>query len=202
MNLAKCELAVCPHCGGKKKLLRLMSGNTFNAVQWSDAKIVAPMMPTVSPILKCPKCGHFYFTFEVDKEEGDDYTMECGWLSFEDVIKAKDELRWKEAYWENEMAIVVMWAYNDIIRSGKKTSWKQDEIFRKTISSLLELSILEDNPLLRAEMYREIGEFDRCLEILENFDIKEEYPAFVAKQIAKRAAQNDFMVFILQEETE
>ena len=126
------------------------------------------------------------------------------WMAvFEDVIKAKDELRWKEANWENEMAIVVMWAYNDIIiRNGKKTSRKQDEIFRKTISSMLELSILEDNPLLRAEMYREIGEFDRCLEILENLDLKEEYPAFVAKQIAKRAVQKDFMVFILQEETE
>ena len=51
-------------------------------------------------------------------------------------------------------------------------------------------------------MYREIGEFDRCLEILGNLDLKEKYPAFVAKQITKRAAQKDFMVFILQEETE
>lgn len=198
MNLAKCELAIYPHCGEKKKILRLISGNTFNAVQWSDAKMVAPMMPEVSPIQKCPECGHFYFTFDVNKEEGDDYTMECGWLNFEDAIKAKDELNWKEANWEYSMAIIILWAYNDIIRSGEKTSKKQYEVFKNAISSMLNLSILENNPLLRSEMYREIGEFDKCIEILQNLDLKDKHLEFIAKQIALKAAEKDCKVFKIQ----
>ena len=49
MNPANSLVVKCPHCGGKKELLQLISGNTLGAEQWSDAKQIAPMLPRVSP---------------------------------------------------------------------------------------------------------------------------------------------------------
>lgn len=92
MNLAKCQLAVCPYCGEKKEIIRLLSGNTFGSVLWSDAKEVMPMCPSASPIQKCPRCGHFYFLEKVLLKEGDKYSEQKGWLDFEDALKANVEL--------------------------------------------------------------------------------------------------------------
>ena len=51
-------LVKCPHCGGKKELLQLISGNTCGSELWSDVKQVSPMLPKISPVQKCPECGH------------------------------------------------------------------------------------------------------------------------------------------------
>ena len=54
---ANAAILCCPHCGGHKNVLQLMSGNTFGSTRWSDAKQQAPMLPMVSYIQRCPHCG-------------------------------------------------------------------------------------------------------------------------------------------------
>lgn len=48
----------CPGC--KQITLKeysLLSGNTYDAVLWSDFKLVAPSMPQPPFLVKCPACG-------------------------------------------------------------------------------------------------------------------------------------------------
>lgn len=52
---------ICPNCGKTKKLLSLVSGNTCGGRLWSDTKAEYPMLPQLSPIQKCPRCGRYYF---------------------------------------------------------------------------------------------------------------------------------------------
>ena len=58
---AKPNILKCPHCGRLMRISALMSGNTFDMVQWSDTKCVTPMMESVSPVLKCPVCKKYFF---------------------------------------------------------------------------------------------------------------------------------------------
>ena len=48
------EIVKCPYCGTEKMLMTLISGNTCGAEYWSDNKRIAPMLPSVSPVQKCP----------------------------------------------------------------------------------------------------------------------------------------------------
>lgn len=66
MRIGPPRTVKCPFCGKEKKLISLISGNTFDAEHWSDNKLVAPSLPNPSPVQKCPCCGKYYFT---DKQE-------------------------------------------------------------------------------------------------------------------------------------
>ena len=63
----------CPFCGEKKKVLSLLSGNTFGAEYWSDNKLIARMLPDVSLVQKCPNCGKYY-VISMQNEEYDTET--------------------------------------------------------------------------------------------------------------------------------
>ena len=73
MMPSNARLLTCPACGGKKKILSLASGNTFDGEVWSDLKKIYPMLPEPSFVQKCPECGNYYLlsrqkTVEYDKE--------------------------------------------------------------------------------------------------------------------------------------
>ena len=51
----------CPHCGSEKYVMAIASGNTFSGEIWSDSRRYFPMLPSYSPIQKCPHCGHYFF---------------------------------------------------------------------------------------------------------------------------------------------
>lgn len=56
------RILICPFCGTEKQIMSLISGNTFGAELWSDNKQIAPMLPEISYIQKCPHCGKYYIT--------------------------------------------------------------------------------------------------------------------------------------------
>lgn len=197
MKLEKCQLATCPHCGTQKKIVRLISGNTIGAVLWSDSKQIAPMLPFASPLQKCPHCNHFYFMYDVNVEDGENYSMEEGWLNFEDAIKAKNELEFNTKEKMHDWSMIMVWAYNDIIRRGNEPTQVQNEIFKNNVSSMLESCIFEGNVLLKAELYREIGKHEQCVEILKHFSFKEQFLSEIADKILIKAKEKNNKVFIL-----
>lgn len=195
---AYCKLALCPHCGGEKEIVQIVSGNTYGAWLWSDSKQVAPMLPHVSPIQKCPTCGHYYFLEHAYIKEGDTYSDEEGWLSFDDAIEAFNALNDDERQQRLELlTIIIAWAFNDMIRNKEVPSQEQYEVFKTTVSNNLKQPILSNNQLLKAELYREIGEFDECLATLEKFNPENEFLADIRKQIMDRAQKQDDKVFVI-----
>ena len=227
---AYCKIALCPRCGGEKEIVQIMSGNTYGAWLWSDSKQIASMLPQVSPIQKCPTCGHYYFFEKACTKEGNKYSDEEGWLSFDEAVEAFGELmtddrrhieEWKAWSWYDDdkddeeseafktwlqnnkqkdlelLTIIIVWAFNDMIRNGEEPSQEQYEVFKTMVSSNLKQPILSNNQLLRAELHREIEEFDECLATLENFNPEDDFLANIKKDIIDRAQKRDNKVFVI-----
>lgn len=174
------RILVCPKCNGTKSVLNLISGNTFSATYWSDCKNFYPMLPEVSPIQKCQHCGTYYFIHEQrERYSKDDYSMDLGLLKFTECKEAIEQFLHNGINKKNEfiLRLLVLHRYNDIYyrqntdeSNGLKTPDEEDTIFFKNNIIYL-LKLLKNDKkrlLLRAELLREIGQFDDCIILLTN----------------------------------
>lgn len=112
------QILTCPYCGEKKKIMSLMSGNTFDAVLWSDNKQIAPMLPEISLIQKCPKCGKYYFRTrqEVVYSDNQDWCSDSGLLTFPEMKEAFVQLSeegFEDANEEKRARMMLHHAFND-----------------------------------------------------------------------------------------
>lgn len=211
MNPYFARILTCPKCGKHKEVLSLMSGNTFNAVYWSDGKMVAPMLPQVSGIQKCPFCGTYFF-LDRQKEEysKDSYSFELGTLSFEDCKEAHRQFK-EETLSDSERMLLLyltITAYNDkYYRSGNgmvekiPDSVNADDLdfFKSTISMFLK-GLPETSLPLRAELLREAGKFNKSIMIFENYNATEKEPFFkdLKGKALELAINNESRAFILK----
>ena len=85
----RAEIVRCPFCWKKKRLLAIESGNNIDAEFWSDGKMIAPMLPQVSPVQKCPRCGKYYLEYRCFSRAGLGKSWEKGEMTYHE---------WKEAY--------------------------------------------------------------------------------------------------------
>ena len=83
------RILVCPFCGKEKEIMSLVSGNTCGAELWSDNKQIAPMLPEISYVQRCPHCGKYYITGRQEvKYAKDGYSFEKGLLSYPEMKEA------------------------------------------------------------------------------------------------------------------
>ena len=87
MNPGPARILTCPYCGAHKEVLSLLSGNTFGQEVWSDNKSIAPMLPRVSFVQKCPSCDGYYLMSRQNPKDGRDISFDTGELSY---IELKD----------------------------------------------------------------------------------------------------------------
>lgn len=57
MQLGPDKYYKCPNCGAYLYTHTILSGNTFGAREYSDGKMVAPMLPEYPNLTKCGECG-------------------------------------------------------------------------------------------------------------------------------------------------
>ena len=192
----------CPFCGEKKKVLSLLSGNLYGVEYWSDNKRIAPMLPEVSLVQKCPNCG-MYYVISRQNEEYDtenDYSFKTGYLSFPEMKEAFIQLS-KEGFTdireEFDIRLMLHHAYNDYFSRGeaKGVATENDKsLFQTNGMWLIENAISDD--LLKAEYYREIGDFDNAINILNSITIEEnEFRRNVASSVRERIEKKDTAVF-------
>ena len=196
---AFCKLAVCPHCRGKNEIFQLISGNTCDAMLWSDMRQLAPMLPRVSPIQKCSFCGHYFYLREAKFENGNTYSSELGWLTFEEAVEAYSELYDTEISKLELLTKIVVWAFNDNIRHSEIEAEPEHlDLLRKIIVKSLGQPIFIGNPLFRSEMYREIGEFDKCLAILNDYTPEDDFQAKIKEMMIAKAHNKESRVFLVE----
>ncbi|MCD8297711.1 MAG: hypothetical protein LUC88_09085 [Prevotella sp.] len=180
-----------------------MSGNTFGATFWSDTKRDAPMLPQVSPIQRCPNCGTFYFIKDQEYEKGDDVSFELGTLTLEECKEAQEQFATSQIPEEdaNILRIQTIFAYNDkYYRSredeneevSENISEEDFEFFRTTVLNFIE-SQKDIDILFKAELMREIGQFEECISILS--DIKDSNLQNIKAQILEHAEKGICGVF-------
>lgn len=214
------RILTCPKCGGRKNVLSLVSGNTLDAISWSDTKRDAPMLPTVSIVQKCPHCGHYFFTNKQPAKysDRDDFTMELGTLNFEECKEAiaqfKDEPL--EEMDEFNIRLLALHAHNDKFHrkypkyfesiGSRKYSVKPEDpseqdiaFFRDNVQTMIGM-LADDggNDIFKAELYREVGDFDKCISILNSFSTPVEYLECVKQQVLQHALEKKTTVFILE----
>lgn len=165
------DLLKCPFCGEEKEVMTLLSGNTVNGQQWSDVRSIYPMLPHVSPIQKCPSCGKYYFTSNVERKESTDgFCLETGELTYEELKEAAiqfgDGLSQKD---RNMLDMLLLWAFNDKYNREdmeiQKAPKEEQDYINVVLDELLATSNADD--IVRAEYLRERGLFEKAIALLD-----------------------------------
>lgn len=206
MIAGNAKIVKCPYCGTEKELMTLITGNTFGAECWSDNKRIAPMLPYVSPVQKCPNCGKYYFEHKHRYGESKNTSFECGELTF---------MEWKEVYsqflTENisekeklDVCFGLIHSFNDYYFRGSdpKEPTEEDYAFFTKIA-LLFIENFDwtsvNHPLLKAELYREAGKMKECADVLESipYESMQDFEKSIYNDIKKRMIIKDCKVFKL-----
>lgn len=202
----------CPHCGEVKRLSRIVSGNTIGGVRWSDTKSVYPMLPRNSTVQRCPKCGNYYFmddarTVSPTKNNGSgdflrafkNSSSDTGTLCFSEAREALEQL-YDSSSDERRfvLRLYVLYAYNDEYGRNVGIGLLEDEVRPFFIENCLALAEMpQTSGTLKAELYREVGDFGKCLQTLDSLAPAEDYEQSVRERIHEKALQGDAKVFKL-----
>ena len=202
---ANAKIVKCPFCGERKELLNLASGNTFGAKHWSDQKMIAPMLPRVSPVQKCPKCGKYYLEYKQPYKEGDDWSSERGELSYQEWKEAYEQFKSDKRIKRDDMQVIrhhIIMAFNDeFYRNGSNLVTSQEEAFFIEIINdyIASNKWNSQNMLFKAELYREAGEMTKCEEVLSQISSKslKEFELKIYDMIKAKMTNGDKKVFQL-----
>jgi tetratricopeptide (TPR) repeat protein len=184
----------CPQCGNLLKQESLISGNTFGAKLYSDGIQIASMQPDFPNLTKCKKCNNIFWIEDL-KEIGGYFKWwdSGGYIDEEfktDDMKAKweaaEEIKFldikdlhaalkitKDIEKEKTIRIWIWQAFNDRVRDGGEKMFVEKEdkdLWEENCCVLLNLLNRDDlnEKLLVAELYRNLGRFEDCIEILNN----------------------------------
>ena len=181
MLLNSPSIILCPECGAKFSKMNVASGNTFGAIFWSDGSFLAPHLPQIPWFAKCSQCrtifnvnnAEVFHDGEFPESMGAvdvDALPEVSPLSFDCIIRALSEnvikTREEEIYLRTKL-----WQNMNYhpMRGEMAVEHANSPEYRQNASILLNLLDDEDenNRLTKAELYRNLGEFDQCAAILK-----------------------------------
>ncbi|MGI5842660.1 MAG: hypothetical protein ACOX9B_00550 [Candidatus Xenobium sp.] len=171
-------LKACPHCSQQFLMPTLTSGNTFGAIQYSDGKTVAPMLPEMPRFHLCRDCGKPFWIREApelgrtDELSGElPPDIQTARLpSVDDYLEAlqKGLARGKEE--ELTLRLGWWWAVNDPERDlpAQKDPPPRPEGWEVELNRLSDLLDREDptHRLFLGEMARQQGRFEEAVQIL------------------------------------
>ncbi|ESU22613.1 hypothetical protein FEDK69T_18690 [Flavobacterium enshiense DK69] len=182
MQIGNPSYKICPHCKHKNKFYPgPFHVKYYGLTEWSDGETFEEL-PNLkkTDLQKCDNCNQFYW-----------FKKMLGGLSFEDYVEAADYFEKKyslitisniiyRSINRNRLLYIrlnILRKYNDQIRKhplangeNSKASIPNEkkEIFINNIKLLLKLlnEIEPNNHLLIAELYRNIGDFEKARTIL------------------------------------
>lgn len=192
---AHSALLRCPHCGALKEVLQLMSGNTFGATLWSDGKEIAPMLPRVSRIQRCPTCGkYFFYSLDVTAGTSNRYGSQSGELPLEYLKEAFAQIQ-SIGHYEYSFRMAILWAFNDRYGDMEQLDIPIEE-WAYHVDNVHHLVQMDIDALLRAELFREIGDFDKAIQILQSHEVADNLKD-LQRQLLQQAQQHNRKVFAL-----
>ncbi len=178
------QVIACPHCGFLARQHTLISGNTFNAILWSDGKREAPMLPEFPAVAKCRGCEHFYWVDEaqvkgeIERFGDESKRVPEEWesaeliehLTIDEYIEALDSGVGTDVKKQRYLRLHFWWAVNDIVRRDS-TAQIPTKYVHKLHENLGKLSALlnEGEPsgkVIKAEIARETEDFAQAIFLL------------------------------------
>ncbi len=171
------EIYKCLNCNSYLRKGSLSSGNTIGAKLYSDGYSIAPMLPEFPKITICNNCGHIFWLTKIcfvdtvgfgenKYEEAD----EARFLNIKEYFKALDNKLYSSDDDELFLRLRIWWSFNDRVRSNREIFENEEEknLWRSNAVRLIEMLHDEDNSdiIMKAELYRNMGEFEKCLNTL------------------------------------
>ncbi len=194
------QILICPHCGREKQIMSLISGNTFGAELWSDSKQIAPMLPEISLVQKCPHCGKYFVrTRQEVKFAKEEYSFEQGILTFQEMKEAFSQISedgFSDTQEEFRVRLMLLHAYNDYHYRCKDKHSVNPSDFRMFVEQgqWLIQNAITDN-VVKAEFYREIGELNNASLCLNEIHTDDVFLIEIAKSIHEKIEAKDTQVF-------
>jgi predicted RNA-binding Zn-ribbon protein involved in translation (DUF1610 family) len=200
----------CPNCEEVTVRRSLRSGNTFGAVLFSDGKLKAPMLRKFTKIVKCKKCGAFYWlknenkiaqydVFDSKKRGEWRSADQAAFLSVSEYIEAIN-LKIGTTEEQKYLRTMLWWKFNDRIRDGGDifTENNDKEAYESNCIELIKL--LDKNndkeKILIAELCRNLGNYIECNAILET--IEDQKYLWIKELLQKECAKNNPRVVALR----
>lgn len=208
----------CPACDNLLKNRSLLSGNTIGAQIFSDGKMNAPMLPDIPYLTKCEKCNALLWTkdLEILKEDysfgknlSDEYSdaQQLDFLDLKDLKRALKEET--EGGGEKEKLLYlrreIWWKFNDRVRYNPDNDlFKNEEekhFYKQNCKALLDMLDMKnkDECAMSAELYRNLGEFAACLNLLKA--LPDDYAKFKKRCQEECNEQNSLVFEIGREKT-
>ncbi|NLB60990.1 MAG: hypothetical protein GX802_00960 [Clostridiales bacterium] len=174
----KDRIYACPSCGQKVWVRTLMTGNTAGAVLHSDGAIVMPFLPVFPSEVKCKKCGLIFkfckdlFVKELNLRDPWESDWESADLLTPEDYQEKIQLNQCE---EIRNRIYLWHTANGTYGNHEKST--DTALYVENCKRLIDLfSDNEHQRVFIAELHRNIGEFDTCMEILATLEDNERFP--------------------------
>lgn len=188
MRLGSTHIIRCPHCSGLGCYEAIKSGNSFGAKFYTDGKEVAPMMPEVPAVVECASCtGLFWLGQQEEVGEFDAYgdqaeSADPAWKAAgklhepgeRQYLVWLERLRAEQPARERDLRMFTWWRGNDRHRDAQLADPEdrpQDAASReanmRALCALLQKGVDGDR-LMRAEILRQLGQFDDGLAVLSS----------------------------------
>jgi hypothetical protein len=190
----------CPKCKKTVAQSTMLSGNTAGARYWTDGRMIAPMLPDEPWLVRCPHDGHLfwveqgkklgYYSERLAKKWPQTKALEDATLNdYYKMLQTRNLSRKKKKY----LHLYILWLENDKRRESKKPVELSSQAKKslETFSALLNKKNPSDR-LFKAEIARELKQFDLCLQLL-NYPFKKQFHQTVAI-IRALAQKKDWMV--------
>ncbi len=168
-----------------------LTGNTIGAKYYTDAKREAKMLPDHPALVKCPVCGGLFWVEEASEvdvgfeaAEGKQKVLAPSEKEMLKFLTGQALPKEKEFY----LRMRCWWNANDAWRrlSDPKPAFSPEQVKNlKSLSALLDES-LPGQRILKAEIARELGQFDECLLLLSyQFDEGYDWAVGFIKKLAE-----------------
>ena len=201
---ALAKILICPFCKGEKPVLEPLFGHSLGGTLWSDTKTIYPAMPEISMVQRCPHCGKYYFAFNVESKEGDADSDDQGNLTYQQIKEAVKQYDQAVLEQEDEITLRLLFVqiYNDTFQREGVAHDAQPTAADKALlrKQVLRLEQIWDDAedLLRAELYREIAEFEQATKILDALTIDKPFTEYMASRIRLLAESGQTYAFLIK----
>ena len=180
----------CNRCDGLMKQRTIASGNNFGARYWTDGKVDSPMLPDTPLVAVCPHCRKVDWiknlpeVGEIPAPRGfgiplPEYDLSFHEHPFFEVPTGDDYLGFLESTeLIHDQELYLRWTYWHLMNDPRRKTSVMQPLGIDEVENLQRLLVLIKSPsesirLTKAEIHRELGDFESCANLLD-YDFSDE----------------------------
>ncbi|MFC1502866.1 hypothetical protein ACFL53_00730 [Pseudomonadota bacterium] len=191
----------CTHCQSAIEIVPLLAGNTLGGTLWSDGFLDTEQMPEQDLLGRCRHCNEIVSLADLEPHPQQEAPADNEDFSYLSLTLADYEMLLQHlgniAEYYHVYLRTKFWQLSNHQRRHSDTTIPLTEQEQENLQALLPLLGNEDaDRLLRAEIYRQQGEFERAQRVLSDpFDHRVSEVMVRLKQLVRQEDQSLTMIF-------